>query len=176
MEHVLKRSKLAFCEVLIFLTWHKMMSLDGKPSTSDASSSCFVAGAVFQRPQQNGVPNLVARFDVMRSKFSSRYSLASLRVSNRSPCGAVRSLISLAQPSRHLRVPDRFLCGAVLILRSLVQPARHFGRARSFFLWHSAHLGSLVQPSRHFTLDCSGSGAVLIRPGGLHTDLHKEIF
>ena len=44
-------------------------------------------------------------------------------------------------PKQH----GRSRCGAVWTLRSFVQPSRHFGRARAVRV-----LGSLVQPSRHF--------------------------
>ena len=47
----------------------------------------------------------------------------------------------LAQPSKvTLCVSDRSCCGAVRILISLAQPSRHFVRVRSLSLWRGANL------------------------------------
>ena len=72
---------------------------------------------------------------------------------DRSRCGAVRILRSLAQHTCHFG-PLRSLswwCGANLyrILRSLAQHSFHFGPLRSLSWWRGA-MRSLPQPSRHF--------------------------
>ena len=70
-------------------------------------------------------------------------------LSDRSPCGALRILISVGKPSRHfVRVGISSRCCAVRILPWLAQPSRHFVRVGSLSLGRGANLISVAQPSR----------------------------
>ena len=83
---------------------------------------------------------LGARNAVRKSNMCSHNPLVTLYVSDRSRCGTVWILRSLAHPLVTLGLSDCSRSAAVLILRWLAQPSRHFERVRSLSLWPGAHL------------------------------------
>ena len=139
LDDVLKGSKVPFCETVVIFDLRMMMIPCGRCSTSGASGSNFVAATVLCRPLSKSGRNLEkTAFDVfnvhfswcvqcfVRSNMCSCNPLRTLSVSDRSCCGAVRILISLAP-----RNPLGTLCWSALVSALCV------GRSVShcFLLW-----------------------------------------